>query len=61
MCVHRVDKGQLPACAEAAPNAVIFGNLNDPTSRISQAVKALGGSQIRADLSLNTGVRYLGL
>lgn len=61
MCVHRVDKGQLPACAEAAPNAVIFGNLNDPASRISQAVKALGGSQIRADLSLNTGVRYLGL
>lgn len=61
LCVHRVDKGQLPACAEAAPQAVIFGDLNDPNSRISQAVKTLGGSQIRADLGLNTGVRYLGL
>lgn len=61
LCVHRVDQGQLPACAEAAPNAVIFGDLNDPNSRISQAMKALGGSQIRADLGLNTGVRYLGL
>lgn len=60
-CVHRVDKGQLPACAEAAPQAVIFGDLNDPNSRISQAVKALGGTQIRADLDLNTGVRYLGI
>lgn len=46
---------------EAAPQAVIFGDLNDPQSRISQAMQALGGSQIRADLSLNTGVRYLGL
>ncbi|WP_020397036.1 sulfate reduction electron transfer complex DsrMKJOP subunit DsrO [Thiolinea disciformis] len=61
LCVHRIDKGQLPACVEAAPNAVIFGDLNDPNSRISQAVKTLGGSQIRADLGLNTGVRYLGL
>ncbi|MFM2318546.1 MAG: hypothetical protein RLZZ215_1167 [Pseudomonadota bacterium] len=61
LCVHRVDQGQLPACVEAAPQAVIFGDLNDPQSRISQAMQALGGSQIRADLSLNTGVRYLGL
>lgn len=61
MCVHRIDKGQLPACVEAAPNAVIFGDLNDPESRISQALKALGGTQIRADLGLNTGVRYLNI
>lgn len=61
MCVHRIDKGQLPACVEAAPNAVIFGDLNDPESRISQAMKALGGKQIRADLGLNTGVRYLNI
>lgn len=61
MCVHRVDKGQLPACVEAAPQAVIFGDLNDPESRISQAMKAQGGKQIRSDLGLNTGVRYLNI
>ena len=61
MCVHRVDKGQIPACAEAAPQAVIFGDLNDPESRISRAMKALGGEQIRSDLGLNTGVRYLNI
>lgn len=61
MCVHRIDEGRLPACVEAAPNAVIFGDLNDPNSTISQALKTMGGKQIRADLNLNTGVRYYGI
>lgn len=61
MCVHRVDNGQLPACVEAAPNAVTFGDLNDPNSTLSQTLKAIGGKQIRADLGLNTGVRYQGI
>jgi molybdopterin-containing oxidoreductase family iron-sulfur binding subunit len=61
MCVHRIDNGQLPACVEAAPDAVIFGDLNDPNSAVSQAMKAIGGKQIRADLNLNTGVRYHGI
>ncbi|MGB1254514.1 MAG: sulfate reduction electron transfer complex DsrMKJOP subunit DsrO [Thiolinea sp.] len=61
MCVHRVDKGQLPACAEAEPEAVIFGDLNDPESRVSQAMQKMGGKQIRGDLGLNTGVRYLNI
>lgn len=61
MCVHRIDEGRLPACVEAAPDAVVFGDLNDPGSAISQALKAMGGKQIRADLNLNTGVRYHGI
>lgn len=61
MCVHRIDEGKLPACVEAAPDAVIFGDLNDPNSAVSQAMQAIGGKQIRADLGLNTGVRYHGI
>lgn len=61
LCVRRVDNGQLPACVEAAPEAVTFGDLNDPNSTISQKLKAMGGKQIRADLNLNTGVRYHGI
>ena len=61
MCAHRIDEGRLPACVEAAPDAVIFGDMNDPNSLISQTLKAQGGKQIRADLQLNTGVRYLGI
>lgn len=61
MCVHRIDQGRLPACAEAEPEAVVFGDLNDPNSRISKVLAEQGGKQIRADLNLNTGVRYQGM
>ena len=61
MCVNRVDAGINPACVDAAPEAMLFGDLNDPESKISKALKEFGGSQIRADLGLNTGVRYQGI
>ncbi len=62
MCVHRVDKGESPACAEAVDSdAVIFGDLYDTNSKINQTLKKIQSSQIRADLNLNTGVRYSGI
>ena len=65
MCVHRVDKDGTPACVEACTNedhnAMLFGDINDPESEISISLKKHGGKQIRADLQLNTGVRYQGL
>ena len=65
MCVHRVDAGRTTACAEACAtaghNAIIFGNLNDPESEISKQLREHQSTQIRADLGLNTGVRYRGL
>jgi molybdopterin-containing oxidoreductase family iron-sulfur binding subunit len=61
MCVHRVDEGRKPACVEAEPQAMIFGDLNDANSDISKTLQKFGGKQIRADLGLNTGVRYHGI
>jgi len=65
LCVVRVDNGKQPACVEAcnaeSKNAMIFGDLKDPNSAISQELKARGATQIRADLALNTGVRYRGI
>ena len=65
MCAHRVDKGQDPACVEACSKAehgaMLFGDLKDANSAISIELKKHGGEQIRADLGLNTGVRYQGL
>ncbi len=68
MCVYRVDNGQQPACVEACAaehgeegKALIFGDLKDPNSEISQQLKKYGGKQIRADLKLDTGVRYQGI
>jgi molybdopterin-containing oxidoreductase family iron-sulfur binding subunit len=63
--VHRVDSGGTPACVEACTaenhNAMVFGDMNDPDSEISQQLKKYSSRQIRADLELNTGVRYRGI
>jgi len=66
MCVHRVDAGKTTtacqdACQKEGHAAIVFGDLNDPKSKISQVLKANNSTQIRADLELNTGVRYLNL
>jgi tetrathionate reductase subunit B len=62
MCVHRVDRGQQPACAESCPEgAITFGDLNDPESAISRRVREIATNRIREDLRLDTGIRYHGL
>ncbi|MDX1513119.1 MAG: 4Fe-4S dicluster domain-containing protein [Gammaproteobacteria bacterium] len=67
LCVHRIDegKGRIPACAEACGRdgngAILFGDLNDPQSDVARAMAAGPGHQLRADLGLNTGVRYRNL
>jgi molybdopterin-containing oxidoreductase family iron-sulfur binding subunit len=62
LCVHRIDKGQIPACAEACQNkAILFGDLNDANSEIYKKVRSVATDQVRADLQLNTGIRYQGL
>jgi tetrathionate reductase subunit B len=64
-CVHRVDNDETPACVEACTaenhNAMIFGDMNDPSSEISKQLEKYNTRQIRADLQLNTGVRYRGI
>jgi molybdopterin-containing oxidoreductase family iron-sulfur binding subunit len=66
LCVHRIDKGQkttacAEACAKAGHGAIVFGDLNDPASEISQRIRAVATTQLRADLHLDPGVRYQGL
>ncbi len=62
MCVHRVDKNQTPACVEACNRdgngAMLFGDINDLRSDIATRMKTTPSRQVRADLGLNTGVRY---
>ncbi|MBI5626681.1 MAG: 4Fe-4S dicluster domain-containing protein [Nitrosomonadales bacterium] len=62
LCVHRIDKGLQPACAEACRNkAILFGDLNDANSEIASKVRSVASIQVRADLRLNPGIRYQGL
>jgi tetrathionate reductase subunit B len=66
LCVHRRDSGEsstacADACAAEGHNAILFGDLKDPEGPLSKALAALPSRQIRADLDLNTGVRYSGV
>jgi len=62
LCVHRVDKGQTPACVEACAKdggqGMWFGDLKDPNSDIAKRLASEPSRQLREELSLNTGVRY---
>jgi len=64
-CVHRVDNDREPACVEACSqsgnNALLFGDMNDSNSDLSQKLRSVSSRQVRADLGLNTGVRYHGI
>lgn len=66
LCAHRVDVGGTPACVEACTQkagneAMMFGDLNDPTSRISRELSKHVTTRLRADLGLEPGVHYRGL
>jgi molybdopterin-containing oxidoreductase family iron-sulfur binding subunit len=66
LCVNKLDAGEgTTACAEACNTeghqAIIVGDLKDPNSEIAQTVAKYATTQVRADLGLNTGVRYRGI
>ena len=64
LCVHRVDRDErpIPACAEACAaeghHAMVFGDLHDDQSPIARTLDQFASQQLRANLDLNTGVRY---
>ena len=62
LCVHRIDRGDGPACAKACPTqAILFGDLNDPDSAISRRLREIRATQLRADLALDPAIHYVGI
>lgn len=63
MCAHALDKGEKePRCVESCPvNAMVFGDLNDPNSNISQLLKTTATEVLRPEFKLQEKVRYIGL
>jgi molybdopterin-containing oxidoreductase family iron-sulfur binding subunit len=65
-CVQKVDRGEnttacVEACNAAGHQAMLFGDLNDPESEIAKAMQRYATTEVRADLRLNTAVRYQGI
>ncbi len=65
LCAPRIDRGGVPACVEACAaaghGAIVFGDLNDPASPISQRLREVASRALRPELGLDPGVRYAGL
>lgn len=54
------DQEVVPACAQSCPaQAITFGNLNDPTSRVAQLVKNFRGYTLFESLNTQPSVIYL--
>jgi Fe-S-cluster-containing hydrogenase component 2 len=60
-CAHRVAQGKLPACVEACPSeARIFGDLDDPTSAPSKALKNQKSFRLKEKAGTKPNVHYIG-
>jgi len=61
-CVHRVDEGRKPACVEECPhNALIFGDMNDPESKVAKLIANANVKVLRPEKRVGPGVFYKGL
>jgi len=74
-CVQRIQDGRMraksenrplkdgeivPACAAACPaEAIVFGDLKDPESRVSKAARSGRGYQVLSELGVRPAVTYL--
>lgn len=59
-CVHRLEKGQEPACVQVCPtDARIFGVLDNSLSEVSQLIRVRYGFQLLPELNTEPCVYYL--
>lgn len=61
-CYHRITTGRRPACVEACPvGARAFGDLNDPASTVSIALRDKPTKVLKGTLGTRPRVHYVGL
>jgi molybdopterin-containing oxidoreductase family iron-sulfur binding subunit len=59
-CVHRLADGQVPSCVWSCPaGARVFGDLNDPDSRVVELIRSRGGRRLLEDKGTDPKVIYL--
>ncbi len=60
-CSHRVDRGLLPACVVVCPTeSLVFGDLDDPRSRVSQLAATRPTSVRRPEQGTRPNAFYIG-
>lgn len=60
-CVHRVEKGLLPACVAGCPvDALPFGDLDDPDSAASRRLASKPAFRLLEELGTEPRVHYVG-
>jgi Fe-S-cluster-containing dehydrogenase component len=61
-CYHRVTTGRSPACVEVCPvEARLFGDLDDPASPVSVAMRESPTILLREELGTRPRVAYIGM
>lgn len=59
-CIHRLEKGELPACTlSCMGRATHFGDMNDPKSLVSQLIGQPNIMQLKSELGTHPKVYYL--
>lgn len=61
LCLHRIDNGVVPACVNTCPmDARIFGDLNDPGSKLSRLLKTAPTETLLPGFGTRPRVYYVG-
>lgn len=59
-CLHRVERGELPACVTVCPtHALIFGDLGDPDSELVALLRSRRHKVLKPELGLEPNVFFL--
>ena len=59
-CMHRVEKGQDPACVAVCPtNCMYFGDIDDPNSEISKMISTRTHKTLAPEAGTNPHIFYL--
>ena len=59
LCAERIDKGEIPLCVEALKGAILFGDLNDPDSEVSRALREAFFIRRRTNLGTGPNMYYI--
>jgi len=59
-CIHRVEKGELPACVAVCPtHSMTFGDLDDPASEVSRLLATRRHFVLKPDAGTRPRIFYL--